>query len=61
MLHAVDASLRGSKRIKIRTVETDVVVLAVRQFQRIGARQVWIDFGTGNAHRFIAIHELALH
>ena len=35
LLHAVDSAQRGHSRILIRTVDTDVVMLAVMTFQKL--------------------------
>ena len=44
-------------KVSMRTVEIDVVVLAVKSAQRLNYAEVWIAFGTGRCFRFIAAHE----
>lgn len=44
-------------KVSIRTVETDVVVLAVKSPQHLDYAEVWIAFGTGRCFCFIAAHE----
>ena len=45
--------------VSIRTVDTDVVVLAVTSAQRLNNAEVWIAFGTEKCFRLIAAHEIA--
>lgn len=45
-LHVLDAA-KEHQRIMIRTVDTDVFVLAVSQMQRIPHKEVGLAFGTG--------------
>jgi hypothetical protein len=59
ILHAADAGQNGIKRIIIRTVDTDVVVLAIANKQHIACDALWIAFGAGKHFRYIAAHELA--
>ena len=61
MLLHIEKTMNSSfKSVMIRTVDTDVVVLAVAHFhglQYVG--QLWIAFGTGKEFRYIPIHEIA--
>jgi len=59
LLHCLHAARSGMKRIIIRTVDTDVVVLAVAFFDRLLVDKLWIHFGTGKHTRVIAVHDLA--
>ena len=43
----------------IRTVDTDVVVLAVAYFSRLGTSELWIALGVGKHFRYVAVHEIA--
>ena len=43
-VHAADAASRGHKKIIVRTVDTDIVVLAVSVFE-LGVDELWLDFG----------------
>ena len=50
----------GFKSLVIRTVDTDVVVLAVAHFQGLpNVEQLWIAFVTGKDFRYIPIPEIA--
>ena len=59
ILHLEDAVTEGFNKISIRTVDTDVVVLAVAAAQPNGNTEIWIAFGTGKSFRFFAAHEMA--
>ena len=43
----------------IRTIDTDVVVLAVSKMQDIVVDELWIAFGTGKPFRYLVIHDIA--
>lgn len=62
-VHAVDAVRRGSKRIVIRTVDTDVLVLAIAlvlPLKQIDPDvKLWVAFGTGSHFRYFEIHIIA--
>ena len=51
-LHAKDAAEKGNRRIMLRTVDTDVVVLAVSTVVSMENTQLWIAFGTGKHLRY---------
>jgi len=40
----------------IRTVDTDVLVIAVCLFHKIGAEKLWLEFSTGKHTRYISVH-----
>ena len=62
LLHVAHASKHGHQKVSLRTVDTDVVVLAVAQFQNnyLQLSELWIEFGTGKHYRFIPAHSVAL-
>ena len=57
-LHVLDAA-KQHQRIMIRTVDTDVFVLAISQMQRISQKEVWLAFGMGKLFRYYPIHDIA--
>ena len=60
MLHIAHAAQHGHHQIQVRTVDTDVVVLAVMVVQKLPAGdELWVAFGTGKNYRYIAAHEIA--
>ena len=59
MLHAAHAAHAGRSKITTRTVDTDVVVLAVALACIFDEEdEVWMSFGTGKAFRFLAAYEM---
>ena len=56
-LHVAHASKQFSN-ILIKTVDTDVVVLAISLFTQLNISRLWIEFGVGKSTRFIPIHEV---
>lgn len=59
MVHILDASCCGHRRIMIRTNDTDVVVLAVSIVSRIPAEELWVAYGTGKHLQKIVVHTIA--
>ena len=57
-LHAVHCANKGHRRIMIRTVDTDVLVLAISIVARLENTEIWIAFGTGKHLRYIPAHEI---
>ena len=58
LLHVADAVQKGRKKVAIRTVDTDVLVVAVASFDKIKPEELWITLGTGSSLRCIVVHEL---
>ena len=60
MLHVTHAARHGHQRILVRSVDTDVVVLAVMVAQKLSSQyEIWLAFGTGKNLRYLAAHEMA--
>ena len=59
ILHLEDAVREKHNKIVIRTVDTDVVVLAITAVRHLDISELWIVFGTGKSFRYLAIHEMA--
>ncbi|XP_061580540.1 uncharacterized protein LOC133446517 [Cololabis saira] len=59
LLHVTDAVQKGLKKVTIRTVDTDVVVLAIALFRKIKPEEMWIAFGRGTSFRHISVHKIA--
>jgi hypothetical protein len=59
LLHVKHAADNGHDYISIRTVDSDVVVVAVSVFKEIvNKKELWIDFGSGKHRRMISVHDL---
>ena len=65
LLHAADALQQGDRKILLRTVDTDVLVLAVSVFHDLSSMrpeeqlEMWVAFGTGINLRYIPAHSIA--
>ena len=55
------ASARGLKKVLIRTVDTDVVVLAIAYAKQLELQELWIAFGVGNHFRYLPIHKITTY
>ena len=60
MIHALDASLRGHRRIKIRTNDTDVMVLALSVVSTLPVNEFWITYGSGKNVQHMPAHDVVL-
>ena len=61
ILHVADVIQEGYMKMLLRTVDTDVVVLAVAataKLSTISDLELWVAFGTGKHFRYIPIHEI---
>ena len=60
MLHVAHAAKHDHHHILVRTVDTDVVVLALMVAETLPAdNEVWIAFGSGKHLRYLAAHQMA--
>ena len=59
MLHLNHAAKQGHTNAYIRTVDTDVVVIAISFFIQMNLSELWIGFGTGKTFREIPIHYIS--
>ena len=57
-VHLLHAANLGHKSITIRTVDSDVVVLAVSVAAQLGV-EIWLAFGTGKKFRYFPAHKCA--
>ena len=58
-LHALDMRRHNSiEHVMIKTVDTDVVVLAVALFAELNIKELWIDFGSGQNQAYYPIHTI---
>ena len=60
-LHASDAVNKGYRKLSVRTVDSDIVILAVSMFNEINLEELWLAFGTGSNFRYIPIHEVVVN
>ena len=50
--------LKAMTKHFVRTVDRDIIVLAIAFFDCLGLSELWIGFGTGKHYRDIAIHNI---
>ena len=58
LLHLAHASEQGHTTAFVRTVDSDVVILAIRFFETLGLTELWVGFGTGRKYRDIPVHTI---
>lgn len=60
MLHVAHAAQHGHQKILVRTVDTDVVVLAVMVAGTLSSEhELWLAFGTGKSFRYLSAHQIS--
>ena len=60
LLHTSHAAKRGHYNILIRTIDTDVVVLAVSVAHALQSRnELWLAFETGKSFRYFEAYKIA--
>ena len=42
-----DADRKRSQELFVRTVDTDIMVLAIAYMERLSVQELWIAYGTG--------------
>ena len=52
-IHVKHASARCLTKVSIRTVDTEVVVLAITYAKQLELQELWIAFGVGNHFRYL--------
>ena len=59
-LHVKNASGNGHCKVLVRSVNTDVVVIAIALYQKLETlHEFWVWLGTGKNQRFVPIHSVA--
>lgn len=59
-VHVLDATNHGCRRVMIRTVDTDVLVLAISALQQLSIDELWVAFASGKTFRYLPAHEMAV-
>ena len=57
-LHLAHAAAHGHHKAYVRTVDSDVVVIAIHFFSTLGLSELWVGFGSGKTLRDIPIHDI---
>ena len=58
ILHLAHASSQGHDKAFVRTVDSDIVVLAIAFYEQLGLSELWIGFGSGKSDRDIPVHSI---
>ena len=58
LLHLAHAAEQVHTTAYVRTVDSDIVVLAVRFFETLGLSELWVGLGSGKKYRDIPIHTI---
>ena len=58
-VQCLDSVGESNKRLLIRTVDTDLAVIAISLSRRLSASEIWIAFRSGKAFRYIEVHKIA--
>ena len=58
ILHLAHASSQGHDKVFVRTVDSDIVVLAIAFYEQLGLSELWIGFGSGKNYRDIPVHSI---
>ena len=58
-LHVADAANHGYGKVMIRTVDSDVLVLAIAAVQQLSIDELWLAFASGKSFRYLPAHEMA--
>ena len=59
LLHVADAVNRGSRKVCVRAVDTEVIVLAIASFEKINPDELWVAFGSGASFKYISVRPSA--
>ena len=59
MIFHMEEILKSASSKILRTVDTDVVVLAVAASTRYDGKDIWINFGTGERKKILSAHQIS--
>ena len=54
-----DSARKGSQKLLIRNVDTDILVLEIAYAERLGVQKLWTAFGTKKTFRYLAAHAIS--
>lgn len=57
-IHVKHAAVNGCKEVSMYSTDTDVVVLAVSVFPKLGLDKLWIGFGRNKDFRWLPVHDI---
>ena len=59
ILHLAHGVAQGHQKAYIRTVDSDIVVIAVSVFLQLNLVELWVGLGTGRNYKDLPIHEIS--
>lgn len=59
IIHDSDAAEKGCKKLQVRTLNANVLVLAIAYVRRLDIQQLSVAFGTGKKFHYLAAHEIS--
>jgi hypothetical protein len=58
ILHVSDAAKHGYRKVMIRMVDSDVLVLTIAAVQQLSIDELWVGFASGKSFRYLPTHEI---
>lgn len=59
MIHVFDACMNGLRRVKIRSNDTDVIILAISVVDLLQLDELWVSHGTSTKLQYLPAHTIA--
>ena len=60
VFHVAHCARQGLRKVVIRTVDTDVVALAIEHFPALRLEELWVSFGVSTFDRFLSTRLLKM-
>ena len=59
-LHTTNMAENGHQRVAIRTIDTNVLVLAISTLDKLQSfiEELWLEFGAGKNRKFFPVHDI---
>ncbi len=57
-MHAEYCSQEGHSKLLIKTVDTDVFIIAILKFTSLAFDDLWIELGAGKDRRWVPVHRI---
>ena len=54
-----DSARKGSQKLLVRTVDTDILVLEIAYAERLGVQKLWTAFGTKETFRYLTAYGIS--
>ena len=59
-LHVKHAKGCGHQNILVKSVDSDIIVIAILVYHQLNIDKFWVEYGVGKHRRFVPIHEYAV-